>query len=141
MLLNFYVDKDELEGLISLFKEARFETFSRLSKDPEVVHEMCSASRKILKALQENRPPSDINFGDEFFDGDSSVGMSVALLNEEAAAMVALVQKLTIVEAETFIKNKKNAKEAINGIWSIRDALKRWWVNIDGSPDQMGTED
>ena len=139
MLLNLYVDKDELEGLISLLKVGTFENFSLFSKDPETVHEMCNASRKILKTLRENKPPLDIDFDDDFFEGDF-ISLSVALLNDEAAAMAELARKLTIVEAETFIKNKKNAKEAINGIWSIREALKRWWVNIDVSPDQKGID-
>lgn len=139
MLLNFYVDNDELEGLISLLSAGRFENFSIFSKDPEIVHEMCNASRKILKALLENKPPSNTVYDDEFFKG-YSICLSVALLNEEAAAMAELARKLTIIEAETFTKNKKTAKEAINGIWSIRESLKRWWVNIDVPPDQKSID-
>ena len=134
MLLNFYVDKDELEGLTSLLKAATFENFSIYSKNPEIVHEMCNASRKILKVLKENKPPSNINFEDEFFDG-FSICLSVALLNDEALAMAELARKLTVTDAEVFTKNKKTAKEAIIGIWSIREALKRWWVNIDVPPE------
>jgi hypothetical protein len=139
MLLNFHVDKDELEGLISLLKKGTFENFSLFSKNPEIVHEMCNASRKVLKVLQENKPPLGIDFNDDYFE-DGSISLSVALLNDEAAAMAELARKVTIIDAETFIKNKKNAKEAINGLWSIKEALRRWWINIDVPPDQKAID-
>lgn len=71
---------------------------------------MCNASRKILRVLEENKPPPNIDFNDDFFDLESPVVLSVPLLKDEAEAMIHLAQKLTIVEAETFIKNKKLLK-------------------------------
>jgi hypothetical protein len=38
---------------------------------------------------------------------------------------------MTIVKLEVILKNKKLAKEAMNGLWVVKESLNRWGSNID----------
>jgi hypothetical protein len=53
------------------------------------------------------------------------------LSTDEASALSQFVRRMTIVELEVILKNKHVAKEAMNGLWVIKESLNRWGSNID----------
>ena len=53
------------------------------------------------------------------------------LSNDEASALSQFLRRISIVKLEEILKNKKVAKEAMNGVWVIKESLNRWGSNID----------
>jgi hypothetical protein len=129
MMLGFHADYAELIALKALFKAATFEDYAIIN-NPANTSDAQSAGRKLYAEIFNNLPPDESCLEDELFE-DGFLSVSVMLSTHEASALSQFVRRITIVELEAILKNKKAAKEAINGLWVIKESLNRWGSNID----------
>jgi hypothetical protein len=129
MMLGFHADYEELVALRALFKAATFGDYS-IIKNPANTSNAQAAGRKVLAEISNSLPPDGNCLDDDLFE-DGFLSVSVMLSTDEASALSQFVRRLTIVELEAILKNKQAAKEAMNGLWVIKESLNRWGSNID----------
>jgi hypothetical protein len=129
MMLGFHADYEELIALRALFKAATFEDYSIIC-NPSSISDAQAAGRKVHTEIKNSLPPDESFLDDDLFE-DGFLSVSVMLSTDEASALSQLVRKMTIVELEVILKNKQAAKEAMNGLWVIKESLNRWGSNID----------
>ena len=128
-MLGFHADYEELVALRALFKAATFGDYS-IIKNPANTSNAQAAGRKVLAEISNSLPPDGNCLDDDLFE-DGFLSVSVMLSTDEASALSQFVRRLTIVELEAILKNKQAAKEAMNGLWVIKESLNRWGSNID----------
>lgn len=129
MMLGFHADYEELLALRALFKAATFEDYSIIN-NPANTSDAQSAGRNVLAEINNSLPPDGNCLDDDLFE-DGFLSVSVMLSTDEASALSQFVRRMTIVELEAILKNKQAAKEAMNGLWVIKESLSRWGSNID----------
>jgi hypothetical protein len=129
MMLGFHADYKELIALMELFKAATFEDYSIIN-NPASTSDAQAAGRKLYAEIKNSLPPDTSFLDDDSFE-DDFLSVSVMLSTDQASALSQFVRRLTIVELETILKNKQVAKEAMNGLWVIKESLNRWGSNID----------
>ena len=129
MMLGFHADYEELVALRALFKTATFEDYSIIN-NPANTSDAQAAGRKVYAEIKNSLPPDENCLDDDLFE-DGFLSVSVMLSTDEASALSQFVRRLTIVELEAILKNKQAAKEAMNGLWVIKESLNRWGSNID----------
>ena len=129
MMLGFHADYEELVALRALFKAATFGDYS-IIKNLANTSDAQAAGRKVLAEISNSLPPDGNCLDDDLFE-DGFLSVSVMLSTDEASALSQFVRRLTIVELEAILKNKQAAKEAMNGLWVIKESLNRWGSNID----------
>ena len=129
MMLGFHVDFEELVALRELFKGATFEDYSVINNQANI-SDAQAAGRKVHAEIRNSLPPDGNCLDDDLFE-DGFLSVSVMLSNDEASALSQFVRRMTIVELEAILRNKQVAKEAMNGLWVIKESLSRWGSNID----------
>jgi hypothetical protein len=129
MMLGFHADYEELVALRALFKAATFEDYS-IVNNPANTSDAQAAGHKVYAEIKNSLPP-DVNCLDDDLFEDGFLSVSVVLSTDEASALSQFVRRMTIVKLEVILKNKKLAKEAMNGLWVIKESLNRWGSNID----------
>jgi hypothetical protein len=129
MMLGFHVDFEELVALRALFKVATFEDYSVINNQANI-SDAQAAGRKVYAEIRNSLPPDGNCLDDDLFE-DGFLSVSVMLSNDEASALSQFVRRMTIVELEAILRNKQVAKEAMNGLWVIKESLSRWGSNID----------
>jgi hypothetical protein len=129
MMLGFQVDYEELVALRVLFKAATFEDYSIIN-NPASTSDAQAAGRKVYAEIRNSLPADDNYLDDDLFE-DGFLSVSVILSNDEASALSQFVRRMTIVELEVILENNQAAKEAMNGLWVIKESLSRWGSNID----------
>ena len=129
MMLGFHADYEELVALKALFKVATFEDYSIIN-NPASTSEAQAAGRKVYAEIKNSLPPDENCLDDDLFE-DGFLSVSVMLSTDEASALSQFLRRMTIVELEAILKNKHVAKEAMNGLWVIKESLNRWGSNID----------
>ena len=129
MMLGFHADYEELIALRALFKAATFGDYSIIN-NPASTSDAQAAGRKVHAEIKNSLPPDGNCLDDDLFE-DGFLSVSVMLSTDEASALSQFVRRLTIVELEAILKNKQAAKEAMNGLWVIKESLNRWGSNID----------
>jgi len=129
MMLGFHADYEELVALRALFKVATFADYSIIN-NPANTSDAQVAGRKVYTEIKHSLPPDESCLDDDLFE-DGFLSVSVMLSTDEASALSQFVRRMTIVELEVILKNKHVAKEAMNGLWVIKESLNRWGSNID----------
>ena len=129
MMLGFHADYAELIALKALFKAATFEDYAIIN-NPANTLDAQSAGRKLHTEILNSLPPDESCLEDDLFE-DGFLSVSVMLSTNEASALSQFVRRIFIVKVEEMLKNKKTAKEAMNGVWVIKESLNRWGTNID----------
>ena len=129
MMLGFHADYEELVALKALFKAATFEDYSIIN-NPASTSEAQAAGRKVYAEIKNSLPPDENCLDDDLFE-DGFLSVSVMLSTDEASALSRFVRRITIVEIETILKDRQTAKEAMNGLWVIKESLNRLGSNID----------
>jgi hypothetical protein len=129
MMLGFHADYEELVALRALFKAATFGDYS-IIKNPANTSDAQAAGHKVLAEISNSLPPDGNCLDDDLFE-DGFLSVSVMLSTDEASALSQFVRRMTIVELEAILKNKQAVKEAMNGLWVIKESLNRWGSNID----------
>jgi hypothetical protein len=129
MMLGFHADYEELVALRALFKVATFEDYSIIN-NPASTSDAQAAGRKVHAEISNSLPPDGSFLDDDLFE-DGFLSVSVMLSTDEASALSRFLRRMSIVKLEEILKNKKLAKEAMNGVWVIKEALNRWGSNID----------
>jgi hypothetical protein len=129
MMLGFHADYEELVALRALFKTATFEDYSIIN-NPANTSDAQAAGRKVYAEIKNSLPPDENCLDDDLFE-DGFLSVSVMLSTDQAIALSQFVRRMTIVELEVILKNKQAAKEAMNGLWVIKESLNRWGSNID----------
>jgi hypothetical protein len=129
MMLGFHADYKELVALRAFFKAATFEDYSIIN-NPAGTSDAQAAGRKVHAEIKNSLPPDENSLDDDLFE-DGFLSVSVMLSTDEASALCQFVRRMTIVELEVILKNKQAAKEAMNGLWVIKESLSRWGSNID----------
>ena len=124
MMLGFHADHEELVALSALFKAATFEDYSIIN-DPANTSDAQAAGRKVYAEIKNSLPPDENCLDNDF------LSVSVMLSTYQAIALSQFVRRMTIVELEVILKNKQAAKNAMNGLWVIKESLNRWDSNID----------
>ena len=128
-MLGFHADYSELIALKALFKSATFEDYSIIN-NLENTSEAQAAGLKLKVEITNSLPPDHNCLDDDLFE-DGFLSVSVVLSDNEASALSQFLRHLSIVKLEEILKNKKIAKEAMNGVWVIKESLNRWGSNID----------
>ena len=128
-MLGFHADYEELVALRALFKTATFEDYSIIN-NPANTSDAQAAGRKVYAEIKNSLPPDENCLDDDLFE-DGFLSVSVMLSTDQAIALSQFVRRMTIVELEVILKNKQAAKEAMNGLWVIKESLNRWGSNID----------
>ena len=129
MMLGFHADYEELVALRALFKAATFEDYSIIN-NPASTSDAQAAGRKMHIEIINSLPPDGSLLDDDLFE-DGFLSVSVMLSTDEASALSQFLRRMSIVKLEEILKNKKVAKEAMNGVWVIKESLNRWGSNID----------
>ena len=129
MMLGFHADYQELIALRALFKAATFEDYSIID-NPSSTSDAQTAGHKVHAEIKNSLPPDESCLDDDLFE-DGFLSVSVMLSIDEASALSQFVRKVTIVKLEAILNNKNTAKEAMNGLWVIKESLNRWGSNID----------
>jgi hypothetical protein len=129
MMLGFHADYEELVALRTLFKAATFEDYSIIN-NPANTSDAQAAGHKVYAEIKNSLPPDENCLDDDLFE-DGFLSVSVMLSSDQAIALSQFVRRMTIVELEVILKNKQAAKEAMNGLWVIKESLNRWGSNID----------
>ena len=129
MMLGFHADYEELVALRALFKAATFEDYSIIN-NPADTSDAQAAGRKVYAEIKNSLPPDESCLDNDLYE-DGFLSVSVMLSTDEASALSRFVRRLTIVELETILKGRQTAKEAMNGLWVIKESLIRWGSNID----------
>lgn len=129
MMLGFHADYEELVALRALFKAATFEDYSIIN-NPANTSDAQAAGRKVHAEISNSLPPDGNCLDDDLFE-DGFLSVSVMLSTNEASALSQFLRCMSIVKLEEILRNKKVAKEAINGVWVIKESLNRWGSNID----------
>ena len=129
MMLGFHADYEELVALRALFKVATIQDYSIIN-NPANTSDAQEAGRKVHSEISNSLPLDGNCLDDDLFE-DGFLSVSVMLSTDEASALSQFVRRMTIVELEAILKNKQAVKEAMNGLWVIKESLNRWGSNID----------
>lgn len=130
MLLGFDVDYAELIALNELFNKISPKDYLSVCKTDEIAQEAFFAGKKIFSEVKNSLPLAQSDLDDDLFE-DGFVSVSVLLTNSEAAALSKFVRFVEISDIENILSDKTLSKEANNGLWAIKEALKRWGTNLD----------
>ncbi len=130
MILGFHVDYAELKALNELFKKVTLKDYLLLCKSEEVSQEAYFVGKKLGAETGINLPFFDDDLEDDFFE-DGFISVSVLLNNSEASAFSKFIRVINLNDVQKILWDAKLSKEAVNGIWVIKEALQRWGTNLD----------